>query len=57
MEIMQKLEKTETPEEAEALKKEMDLFLQKDLGIDIEKLNKDLDKVQIQMANMNQESN
>jgi hypothetical protein len=48
-EIMQKLEKTETNEEAELLKQEMDSFLQKDLGIDVNKLNKDLESVQNQM--------
>jgi hypothetical protein len=57
MEIMQKLEKTETKEDADALKQEMDSFLQKELGVDIEKLNKDLDSVQTQMANSNPEQN
>jgi hypothetical protein len=57
MEIMQKLEKTETKEDADALKQEMDSFLQKELGVDIEKLNKDLESVQTQMANSNPEQN
>lgn len=51
MEIMQKLEKTETKEEADALKQEMDIFLQKELNIDVDKLNKDLESVQTQMSN------
>ena len=45
MEMMQKLEKTETKEEAEALKLEMDSFLQKELGVDVEKLNQQLENV------------
>ncbi len=49
MELMGKLEKTETAEEAEALKQEMDSFLQKELGVDVNKLNQDLEKVQNQM--------
>lgn len=53
MEIMQKLEKTETKEEADALKQEMDIFLQKELNIDVDKLNKDLESVQNQMSNTN----
>jgi hypothetical protein len=57
MEIMQKLEKTETKEETDALKQEMDLFLQKELGVDIEKLNKDLEVVQAQMASSNPDQN
>ena len=57
MEIMQKLEKTETNEEAEALKQEMGMFLQKELGVDVEKLNKDLEAVQTQMTNTNTNTN
>ena len=53
MEIMQKLETTETKEEAEALKQEMDSFLQKELGVNVEKLNQDLESVQNQMNNTN----
>ncbi len=53
MEIMQKLEKTETAEEAEALKQEMDSFLQKELGVNVDKLNQDLEQVQNQMNNSN----
>ncbi len=57
MEIMQKLEKTETKEEADALKQEMDMFLQKELGVDVDKLNKDLESVQSQMSNSNNQQN
>lgn len=57
IEIMQKLGNTETTEDAELLKHEMDSFLQKDLGLDIDKLNKDLEAVQIQMAKSNLDNN
>ena len=49
MELMQKLEKTNTKEEAEALKLEMDSFLQKELGVDVDKLNEQLETVTKQM--------
>ena len=49
MEIMQKLEKTNTKEEADALKLEMDTFLQKELGVDVDKLNEQLESVTKQM--------
>lgn len=44
MELMSKLEKTETQEEAEALKQEMDSFLQNEMGVDVEKLNAQLEQ-------------
>jgi hypothetical protein len=44
-ELMQKLDKTSTNEEAEALKGEMDSFLQNELGVDINQLNSQLDLV------------
>jgi len=43
MEMMQKLENTNTQEDAEALKLEMDTFLQTELGVDIDKLNEQLE--------------
>lgn len=49
MELMQKLDKAETKEDAEALKLEMDSFLQKELGVDVTSLNAQLDKVTQQM--------
>ena len=49
MEIMQKLEHTGTKEEADSLKNEMDSFLQNELGVDITKLNENLDLVSNQM--------
>ncbi len=49
MEMLQKLDKTETKEDAEILKQEMDTFLQKEMGVDVEKLNSQLDKVTQQM--------
>lgn len=58
MELMQKLDKAETKEDAEALKQEMDAFLQKEMGVDVEKLNSQLDQVTQQMKDVqNQESN
>ena len=56
MELMQKLDKAETKEDAEALKQEMDAFLQKEMGVDVEKLNAQLDQVTQQMKDA-QESN
>ncbi len=49
MELMQKLDKAETKEDAEALKLEMDSFLQKELGVDVTSLNAQLDEVTKQM--------
>jgi hypothetical protein len=49
MKIMGKLESTSTSEEAAALKLEMDTFLQKNLGVDVDKLNEQLDSVTKQM--------
>jgi hypothetical protein len=43
MEMMQKLENTNTQEDAEALKLEMDTFLQTELGVDVDKLNEQLE--------------
>lgn len=45
MELMQKLDKTETNEDAANLKQEMDEFLQKEMGIDIDKLNSQIEQV------------
>lgn len=53
MELMQKLEKTETPEDAIALKNEMDTFLQAELGINITKLNEQLEQVTNNFNNLN----
>ena len=49
MELMQKLDSTNTKEEADALKQEMDSFLSKELGVDVDKLNAQLDTVTNQM--------
>jgi hypothetical protein len=43
MELMQKLEQTETPADVEALKGEMDSFLQKELGVNVDELNNQLE--------------
>lgn len=52
MELMKKLESTKTKEEADALKQEMDSFLQKELGVDVEKLNEQLNTVTKEMNNV-----
>ena len=49
MEMMQKLNKTESKEEAQSLKTEMDTFLQSELGIDVNLLNEQLETVTKQM--------
>ena len=54
MELIQKLDKAETKEDAEGLKHEMDTFLQKELGVDVEKLNSQLDEVTKQMKKSEQ---
>ena len=43
MGMMKKLDTTTTPEQANDLKNEMDTFLQAELGVDINKLNENLD--------------
>lgn len=45
IELIQRIEKAKTREEAESLKKEMDQFLQKEMGVDVEKLNAQLESV------------
>lgn len=53
MEMIGKLGKTETQEDVNALKLEMDTFLESELGFDVNKLNKELENVS---NNMTQES-
>jgi hypothetical protein len=55
MEMMQKLENTNTQEEAEALKLEMDSFLQSELGVDVGKLNEQLETVTKQYQDQNKD--
>jgi len=45
MNLMQKLDKTSTPDDAESLKQEMNTFLQNDLGIDIDSFNQKIEEV------------
>lgn len=45
MEIMQKLNKTSSPDDAENLKQEMNTFLQNDLGIDMNSLNQQIEEM------------
>jgi len=56
MEMMQKLENTNTQEDAEALKLEMDSFLQSELGVDIEKLNEQLESTTKQFQDQNKDN-
>ena len=51
MEMMNKLGKTETQEDADALKREMDTFLESELGLDVNKLNMELENVINNMSN------
>jgi hypothetical protein len=44
MGMMQKMTSAETPEQASALKEEMDTFMQKELGVDMSQLNQQLDE-------------
>ncbi len=53
MEMMQKLENTNTQEDAETLKLEMDKFLQSELGVDIDKLNEQLESTSKQFQEQN----
>jgi len=56
MEMMQKLENTNTQEDAEALKLEMDSFLQTELGVDIDKLNEQLESTTKQFQDQNKDN-
>jgi hypothetical protein len=51
MEMMGKLGKVETQEDTDALKLEMDTFLQSELGLDVNKLNKELENVTNNLTN------
>ena len=56
MEMMQKLENTNTQEDAEALKLEMDTFLQTELGVDVDKLNEQLESSTKQFQDQNKDN-
>jgi hypothetical protein len=45
MGLLQKMDKTSTPEDNEILKQEMNTFLQNDLGIDMNNFNEQLEEV------------
>ena len=49
--MLGKLDKIETEEDAEKLKKEMDSYLEKDLGIDVTKLNNQLSQAENSIKN------
>ena len=55
MEMMTKLENTNTQEDAETLKLEMDSFLQYELGVDINKLNEQLESTTKQFQDQNKD--
>ena len=50
MELIQKLDKTSTPEDTESLKTEMNTFLQNDLGIDMVSFNQQMEDVSKQIS-------
>jgi hypothetical protein len=50
MEMMQKLEKAESQDDAAALKLEMDSYLEKELGVDVNALNSQLDMLTKNMS-------
>lgn len=49
LEMMQRLDQAKTPEDADTLKKEMDEFLQNELGLDVNQLNEQIDEVTKEM--------
>jgi hypothetical protein len=51
LEIMQRLEKASSPEDTAAIKKEMDAFLQNEMGVDISQINNQLEEITNQMVN------
>lgn len=51
MEMMGKLGKVETQEDTDALKLEMDTFLESELGLDVNKLNKELENMTNNVSN------
>ena len=57
MGIMQKLNKTSTPDEADNLKQEMNSFLQNDLGIDMNSFNEQLEEMTKKISEPNDNDN
>ena len=51
LEIMQRLEKASSPDDTNAIKKEMDAFLQNEMGVDISQINNQLEEITNQMVN------
>lgn len=51
LEIMQRLEKASSQDDTDAIKKEMDEFLQNELGVDISQINNQLEEITQQMVN------
>ena len=50
--FMQKLQSSKTNEEAEDLKKEMDIFMQNELGVDVNQLNEQMDELKTHVKNV-----
>jgi hypothetical protein len=57
LEIMQRLEKASLPEDTAAIKKEMDAFLQNEMGVDISQINNQLEEITNQMVNNDGQNN
>jgi hypothetical protein len=53
LEIMQRLEKASSPADTDAIKKEMDEFLQNEMGVDMSQINNQLEEITTQMVNNN----
>jgi hypothetical protein len=51
LEIMQRLEKASSPEDTAVIKKEMDDFLQNEMGVDVSQINNQLEEITQQMVN------
>jgi hypothetical protein len=51
LEIMQRLEKASSPADTAAIKKEMDDFLQNEMGVDVSQINNQLEEITQQMVN------
>jgi len=54
--FMQKLQTTKTDDQAEELKKEMDSFMQSELGLDMTDLNQQIDELNINIKETNSKS-
>jgi hypothetical protein len=53
LDIMQRLEKANSPEDTDAIKKEMDAFLQNEMGVDVSQINNQLEEMTKELVNNN----